>query len=137
MSTITSKASEWLENYPAPWYVQPGLVSHTVRDLNGDAICSLPPFEWDRPVPFDVQASAAVLISAAPELLVNLARLLDVMRRTDREFTNSLDVPLATDEEWDEAIDYAAELLEQLADEGVTPGKGPEEAQGEAQGDAP
>jgi len=118
-STITSKASEWLENYPLPWYVDPGRVSHTVRDSDGAPIVCLPPFEWDRSVPMEVQNKAAQLIALVPEILHNWLQLLDIMRRTDREFTNSLDVPLATDEEWDAALDDAQALFDLLGDEGV------------------
>lgn len=119
MSAPATKAGEWLEHYPLPWYADPGRVSHTVRDSDGGALCCLPPFEWARSISMEEQNKAAQLLALSPEILHSWLQLLDVMRRSDREFTQSLDVPVATDEEWDAALDDAQGLFDLLADDGV------------------
>ena len=111
-----------MKNYPTPWQVAPGLVRHTVRDRDGVPICALPPFEWSRAIDLDAQRRCALLMSMAPELLQHFARLIDVMRRTDRELTSSQDLPITTDEEWNAALDDAGSLIVLLADEGIVAG---------------
>jgi hypothetical protein len=111
-----------MKNYPTPWRVEAGRVSHTVHDGAGQPICTLPPFEWSRALDLDAQRRCALLMSMAPELLQHLALLLDVMHRTDRELTSSHDLPLTTDEEWKSALDDAGSLIELLADESVVVG---------------
>jgi hypothetical protein len=111
-----------MKNYQTPWQVKPGRVSHTVHDRDGQPICTLPPFEWSRAIDLDAQRRCAQLMAMAPELLHHLATLLDVMRRADREFTASQDLPLTTDDEWTAALDDAGSLIDLLADEGIVAG---------------
>ena len=109
-----------MKNYPTPWQVKPGLISHTLADANEVPICCLPPHGPHAKLDLDAQARCATLLSMAPALLKHLAIIVSLVRRSDIEMAMADEGPIPTYAEWLTALDEAWALVAMLTDEGIT-----------------
>ena len=89
---------------------------HLVVGPDGYAVCALPAIVRTP----DEQSANAELIAMAPNLLVRLAHLVDVMPRADAEFGSGEIVYV---DDYGAALEKAQTLLDLLAESGVIPGE--------------